>query len=415
LANLLNVDVALERILSQLTQLAAEEIVLDTAQGRVLATDITAEINLPPFANSAMDGFAVRAGDITTASENNAVRLRVVSDIPAGVAPQVSIGSGEAARIMTGAPLPDGADAVVPVEDTNIAWETWDAATLPEAVSILRAVGVAAAVRPVGEDIQAGTTVLTAGTVLRPQEIGLLAALGQAQVPVIMRPRVVIVSSGDELIDVDQPLTPGKIRDVNSYTLAGLVRDYGGEAIVLPPAKDTLDDVRRVFDESINLNPDLIVSSAGASVGASDFIQVVLREKGEVDFWRINLRPGKPLSFGHVGGIPFFGLPGNPVSAMVTFDVLVRPALQKQAGLSTHTRMATAITGEVFRSDGRRSYIRVWLNPDAGGKFVATSTGTQSSGALMSMVQADGLLIIPEDVREVPVGTVLDVRLLRNI
>ena len=413
MANLLNVDVALERILSHIHQLSSENISLRDAQGKVLATDIISEINLPPFANSAMDGFAVRSADVTQASKEHSVQLRVIIDIPAGYVADVTIAEGQAARIMTGAPLPTGADAVVPVEDTNIDWENWDADVTPEQVQVFRAVTSGAAVRPVGENIKAGTQVLAAGVVLRPQEIGLLASLGQAVVPVIRKPRVVIISSGDELIDADEPLTPGKIRDVNSYTLAGLIQQYGGEAIVLPPARDTLANVRHVFDEAITTQPDLIISSAGASVGASDFVQVVLREKGEVDFWRINLRPGKPLSFGNVGDVPFFGLPGNPVSAMVTFDVLVRPALLKLGGRQIEWQTTTAITGEAFTSDGRRSYLRVRLSRNATGDLIATSTGTQSSGALLSMAQADGLLIIPEDVFEVAEGERLQVRLLR--
>jgi len=412
LANLLNVDVAIERILEQINPLDVEIIPLVEALGRVLAEDVIAEINLPPFANSAMDGFAVRADDVIQATQDQRVTLNVVMDIPAGVMPQGAISAGQCARIMTGAPVPEGADAVVPVEDTSIAWEDWEAGSYMQTVDVFKSATTGAAIRPVGENIKAGQKVLSTNAVLRPQDLGLLASLGHGRVAVQRQPRVVIISSGDELIGVDETLLPGKIRDVNSYTLRALVTKYGGVPIVLPPAKDEMKDVRRLFDEAVSQNPDMIISSAGASVGAADYIQAVVKEKGEINFWRINLRPGKPLAFGNVAGIPFFGLPGNPVSAMVTFEVLVCPALLKQANLPITWETTTAIVGQTLTSDGRRSYLRVKLSQSDDGMLIATLTGIQSSGALLSMVEADGLLIIPDGVTEVAKGTKLAVRLL---
>ncbi len=413
LPDLLNVDEAVARILDAIHFLGIEHVPLLDALGRVLAAPLVADLSLPPFANSSMDGFAVRAADLASASPAQPVTLRVVADIPAGAAPTHTISLGEAARIMTGAPLPSGADAVVPVEQTDQSWRSGDNAPLPDQVAVNASVSVGDSVRPVGEDIAAGETVLEAGTIIGAPELGVLAALGQAQIAVTRRPRVALLSSGDELVGVDEPLAPGKIRNTNSYTLFGLIRAYGGVPIIIPTAHDTLDDVRRRFREALSHQPDLILSSAGVSVGAFDVVRAVVEELGEIGFWRVNLRPGKPLAFGNLGGIPFFGLPGNPVSAMVTFDVFVRPALLKMSGSPDAQPTVEATLRAALKSDGRRSYIRVKLSREAG-EIIADTTGTQSSGALMSMVRADGLLIIPEGVTEAHAGDKFAVRLLRN-
>lgn len=406
MADLLRVEQALEHILARVTPLPAETIPIAEALGRILAADVRAAVDLPPFANSSMDGFAVRAADTAGAP----VRLDVVMDIPAGTAPQRPLESGQAARIMTGAPLPNGADAVVPVEQTDSEWTPGSAAAPSPAVLIRQAVAPGASVRPAGEDVRAGQIVLEAGRALRPQDIGMLASLGHERVAVTPRPRVAIVSTGDELLEVSEPLRPGKIRDSNSYTVAGMVTQCGGEALRLPIARDTLESVRGVFRQALAAETHVIISSAGVSVGAADVVRTVLDELGEIGFWRVNVRPGKPLAFGHLGGVPFFGLPGNPVSAMVTFDIFVRPFLLRLQNRDTAAVTVTAITGEDIQSDGRRSYLRVRLAHE-GGQLVARMTGTQSSGALLSMVLADGLLIVPEDVTFVPAGSPLEVRL----
>jgi molybdopterin molybdotransferase len=408
--DLLRVEQALDHILAQAAPLPAESIPLAQGLGRVLAQDITADTSLPPFASSSMDGYAVRAADVAAVP----ARLRVVMDILAGTAPGGSIGPGEAARIMTGAPLPPGADAVVPVEDTDTGWTQASAAPLPPDVGIARSVPPGASVRQPGEDVRVGQVVLRGGHRLRPQDLGMLAALGWAQVPAVRRPRVAVVSTGDELLPVDAPLRPGAIRDSNSYMVAALVESWGGEALRLPVARDTLESVRAVFAQALDAQPDVIISTAGVSVGAADVVRAVLEELGEVSLWRVNLRPGKPLAFGHLRGVPFFGLPGNPVSAAVTFEVFVRPFLLAQQCRADTAVTATAITAEDLHSDGRRSYLRVTLTRD-GSQLVARTTGTQSSGALMSLLLADGLLIVPEDVTFVPAGSVLDVRLFSSI
>jgi molybdopterin molybdotransferase len=412
MTDLLNVDVALERILSKIRPLAKESVALEQALGRTLANDIFAAVSLPPFDNSSMDGYAIYAEDVSAASRQNRVQLDVVMDIPAGVTPTQSLQNGQAARIMTGAPLPEGANAVIPVEDTDGAWDKESVTEPAKTVGVFRAVNSGAYVRPVGEEITAGDLMLTAGTLIQPPQIGVLAAMGHAEVTVSRRPRVVILSSGDELIDINELLAPGKIRNTNSYSLAALVQDIGGEAIRLPTTRDSLEAIRELFEAAIDLEPDMIISSAGMSVGAADYVYTTLMQLGEVEFWRINIRPGKPLAFGMLQGIPFFGLPGNPVSTMVTFDVLARPALYKQLERRDDTPFILATVAEDMTSDGRRSYVRVKLEYQ-NNRIVAYSTGTQSSGALMSMALADGLLIVPEGMKDIKAGSQLSVRIFR--
>ncbi len=414
MAILLNVDDALKQILNTINPLGNEMVELSAALGRIIAENIVSDSNLPPFPNSSMDGFAVHAADVAQANNQNPISVRVVMDIPAGTMPSRHIQQGEAARIMTGAPLPEGADAVIPVEDTNAQWTQGSDEALQKSVEINRSLKSGDYVRLAGEDIRNGEQIIAQGTLIRPAEVGLLAAVGRSKIAVIRQPRIAIISTGDELVDVGETLKPGKIRDSNSYTLAALVTVNGGIPIRIPTARDTLDDVRRRFQEALDQKPDLILSSAGVSVGAFDVVRTIIDELGKVDFWRINLRPGKPLAFGQVGGVPFFGLPGNPVSAMVTFDVFVRPTLLKLGHRQDQTTTIEAAVSEDMRSDGRRSYIRVKLQRAAEG-WTAQTTGTQSSGALSSMMLADGLMIIPEDVKFLPAGTKLPIRLLRDL
>lgn len=408
--SLLSVDEALSQILAHFSQLSPEWVALDEAFDRVLAQDAVTDISLPPFANSSMDGFAIIADDIQAPP----VTLQLVMDIPAGTAPERAIKPGEAARIMTGAPLPEGADAVVPVEQTDQVWNAGDDSALPPTVTIRAAVRAGDYIRPAGEDIQAGQSVLKAGTLIGGAELGVLAGIGWAQVPVIRQPRVAVISTGDELLSPHEPLTPGKIRDTNSYALSGLVRTYGGIPVRLPPAGDTLAAVRSCFQDAVAAQPDLILSSAGVSVGAFDVVRTIIEELGALNLWRVNIRPGKPLAFGHVKNIPYFGLPGNPVSSLVTFDVFVRPTLLKLGGRQDPLPTIQATTGEPMQSDGRRTYLRVTLTRQ-GEQWIAMLTGTQSSGALTSMTRADGLLIVPEGVTEILQNERFPVRLLRPL
>lgn len=410
---LLNVDKAIDAILSSITPKSTEIVALPDALQGVLGDDIQSDINLPPFDNSAMDGYALRAAESANASQDTPISLKVVMDIPAGKAPSDALEAGQAARIMTGAPIPEGADAIIPVEDTDSDFSKALTEPLPENVQIFRSVPSGNSIRRAGENIRIGQTILEKGTVLNAADIGILAALGKSQIPIVGKPRVAIVGSGDELLDVDEPLAPGKIRDVNSYTLEALLKQNHATPIRMPIAPDDPEAIRKLFEDTLAQQPDMIISSAGVSVGAADYVRQIMAEMGNIDFWRINLRPGKPLAFGVLGGVPFFGLPGNPVSAMVTFEVLVRPALLKLAGRKDEAEYVTAITGEPMRSDGRRTYARVKLQYEDG-RYVAYETGTQSSGALMSMVLADGLLIIPEDLQAIPAGTELKAKLLKR-
>ena len=414
MSQLLNVDDALAMILADLRPLGAESVSLAEASERVIVDDIASPLDLPPFDNSAMDGYALRHEDSAGASQSEPVALTVTMDIPAGSAPAGTLANGCAARIMTGAPSPEGASAVIPVEDTDDDWQRGTANPIPQSVRLFRPLTEGENIRRRGENIRAGAKVLTGGTVLGAAEIGMLAAIGCARLDVIRKPKVVILSSGDELVDVHEPLAPGKIRDTNSYALAALIRNLGGVPIRLPLAKDRLADIRALYNRALEINPDLIISTAGVSVGAADLVRVVMDELGDIDFWRINMRPGKPLAFGKLQGVPFFGLPGNPVSTVVTFEILVRPALAKIAGRETRPRLIQAAIADAMKSDGRRSYNRVTIARE-NGRYIARSTGIQSSGALMSMVRADGLAIIPEGVTFVEAGTELPVHLLRQL
>lgn len=393
---------ALSHILNRISPLPANPIPLWSALGRVLAQDLEATTALPPFDNSAMDGFAVLAADVASPP----ARLQVIADIPAGRWPDFTLGPGQAARIMTGAPLPPGAEAVVPVELTD---QPRGEAPLPEWVEIRQAVKAGNAIRLVGEDVQSGEVVLAAGQSLRPQDIGLLAGLGFGQVLAYPAPKVAILSTGDELLGPEESLVPGKIRDMNRYSLAAMCQQVGAIPLDLGIAGDRAAEVEGKLEQALRLGADLILSSAGVSVGTHDVVKEVMQKLGKLDFWKVNMRPGKPLAFGEVQGRPFFGLPGNPVSSLVGFEVFIRPALLKMQGRSWEVPLWPVKMGEAMNSDGRESYIRVRIEQE-GGQAVAYSTGTQSSGAVSSLVRADGLLMIPAGVQSVAAGDSLYVR-----
>jgi molybdopterin molybdotransferase len=404
---LLSVDQARQRILSHFETVTTETLPLAECSQRVLAEDIAAANDLPPFDNSSMDGFAVRAADVADAATDSPGTLRVVADIPAGSHPTISLEAGQAARIMTGAPVPAGADAVVPVEDTN--FHAREAGTsAPEEVQIFHAARSGSNIRPRGMDIGAGQIVLNRDRVLKPQDLGLLAMLGVANVLVFRKPRVALFSSGDELLPPDAPLEEGKIRDSNSVTLAALVEDAGTEVVRLGVAKDNADSVKALLEKAVELHVDLILSSAGVSVGAFDFVKQVIESNGSMDFWRVNMRPGKPLAFGHYKNVPFIGLPGNPVSAFVGFEVFVRPALGRLGGSGSGIRQTVRVKcAEQIDSDGRESYLRARVQME-GDTFMARLSGHQGSGNLHSLVGANALLIIPAGVKCVPAGQEVD-------
>jgi len=407
---MLSVTEARKRILSHFDPLATETVPLIDCTGRVLAADIAAAHEFPLFDNSSMDGFAIHSADSTTAAASR-VTLRVVADIPAGSAPKVALTEGEAARIMTGAQLPDGADAVIPVEDTDFDSRA-AGAPAPKTVSFDRTVKMGENVRRRGMDLHAGDIVLKKGRILKPQDLGLLAMLGFEKVEAFKKPRVALLSSGDELLEAGAKLEDGKIRDSNSYTLAALIESAGAQVVRLGVAKDTRQSVTALLEKAAHDQVDLILSSAGVSVGAFDFIKEVIESQGNLEFWRVNMRPGKPLAFGSYRGINFIGLPGNPVSAFVGFEVFVRAAIAKLSGRSEGIRRTVHVRcKEQMESDGRESYLRAKIHEE-NGLFYAKLTGHQGSGNLLSLVQADALLIIPAGVKCVPAGQEVEALLM---
>ena len=394
------------RILADIRRQPALRIPLDDAAGSVLAEDVTSPIDIPAWTNSAMDGYATRGADVRGASAERPVRLRVVEQIPAGAFPSREIGKGECARIYTGAPLPKGADSVIRQEDT-------DFGTAIVTITNDRDVGVN--FRLAGEDIRKGAPVLAEGTAIGPAELGVLASIAVAHPVVYRRPRVGILASGDEIVDVDQPdliLSGKKIASSNTHTLTALVREAGGEPVNLGIALDTPESLRMHFARGADC--DLLVTTAGISVGEHDHVLKVLEELGgELRFWKIRMRPGAPVGFGMLGAVPWIGLPGNPVSTMVTFELFVRPAIRAMAGhrlpfrRSVPVRMAEKVT----LKPNLQHFLRGIVTETENG-LEARLTGPQGSGILTSMVLANALLIIPEGQFETPAGaTVQAIRL----
>ena len=393
----LSVDDALARILERFAPLPAEERELLDALGQVLAEDVRAPNDVPPFANTAMDGFAVRAADVAEASAEHPVRLPVALDIAAGEAADRPLPPGAAARIMTGAPLPAGADAVVRFEDTDSG---------ERVVAIRKAVARHENVRHAGEDVRKGEVVAAAGTPLRPAEVGVLATAGRRTVRVVRRPRVAVLSTGDELVEVDEEPGPGKIRDANRFSLAAAARAAGGMPVVLGIARDNAEALRGGLRRAAQ--EDVIVTSGGVSVGDYDFVKVVMRELGSMSFWSIAMRPGKPVAFGEILTTPIFGLPGNPVSALLTFELFVRPALLRLQGKVQlqRPRASARLLEDVQKPPHLRFFGRAIYDPASG---TVRTTGPQGSGILRSMALANCLLDLPIGPSVVRAGTAVTI------
>lgn len=391
-------------ILRQIPLLGTEKVDVLSALGRVLAEDIVAPYDVPPHDNSAMDGYAVRAEDVRQASPEQPVVLDVIEDLPAGYVSQRRLEPGQAIRIMTGAPVPDGADTIVRVEDTGRAGEN--------KVNILKAVPPQYDMRLAGEDIHKGECVLRQGMVIRAAEAGLLASLGKSFIQVYQRAQVAILSTGDELVDIDEPLQPGKIVNSNSYSLAALVLETGAIPIQLGIARDTRADLEAKF--AAGVRADVIISSGGVSVGDYDLVKDILTTSGsQMRFWQVCMKPGKPQAFGTIQRTPTFGLPGNPVSSMVSYEIFVRPALLSMMG---HTRIYRAVVSarieeNFHKADRRKHFVRVVLR-ETGGEYVASTTGAQGSGILRSMSKANGLAVIDEDRMVVHAGEEVPVMML---
>jgi molybdopterin molybdotransferase len=407
---MLSVAEAQQAILSSVKRLEPETVSLLDALGRVLAEAVKAETALPPFDNSAMDGYAVRAADLVGASRAQPVRLSIIADVPAGHPTEIEITPGTAARITTGAMLPRGADTVVAVEDTDDGAR--GASELLKSVAIDRAFPRGMHVRSAGADVQPGEQVLSAGTLIRPAEIALMSALGYSRVKVYRRPRVAVLATGDELVAPDQQPGPGQIRNVNEYSTAALVRRYGGVPLLLGIARDRTADVAAKLEEAIGQGADVIVASAGVSVGAYDVVKDAVQVHGSIDLWKVRMRPGKPLAFGFYRQVPFFGLPGNPVSAMMTFEQFVRPVLRIMAGFQQWRKPTVPVTLlEPIESDGRETYARAWVER-RGESWLARLSGGQGSNMLHSLARANALVIVPEAVTRLDAGAQAQAQML---
>ncbi len=367
----------------------ATTVVVDDALGLVLATDVVAGERVPPFANTAMDGYAVRAADTVAARPDAPARLRVVGDLPAGHAPTVAVGPGEAIRIMTGAPIPDGADAIVMVERTERDGDDGVRIAVPAAVGDH--------VRAAGGDVTEGAVVFTAGTRLGPAHLGVLASIGVTDVPVHPRVRVGVISTGDELVEGPQPLAPGQIRDSNRPMLLALVAEAGAAPVDLGIGRDDEAAVETMFREAAT-SCDVIVTSGGVSVGDYDVVKAVLDRLGALEWWQVAIKPAKPLAFGLLDGTPVFGLPGNPVSSHVSFELFARPALRRMAGDPHPERpVVRAVAGAAMprRADGKLHFDRVRVEIVDGG-YVAVRSGEQASNVLSGMANANGLALLPD-------------------
>jgi molybdopterin molybdotransferase len=394
-------------VLERLEPLPTREVGLADALGCVLATDVAAAEDLPPFANSAMDGFAVSGADLAGAGEERPVALQITGEVFAGTGRLPTVEPGGAVRIMTGGAMPPGADTVVPVEQTSVEGGT---------VLVRLDPGPGRFVRQAGEDVRRGTVVLERGRVLDPAAVGMLASVGARTVAVHPRPRVMVVSTGDELVDPGDPLGPGQIRDSNSWLLAAQARAAGAEAVRCGRLRDDPEALRRGFAMAA-ADGDLVVTSGGVSVGDRDFTKQVLATLGDVRSFRVAMQPGMPQAFGVAAGTPLYGLPGNPVSCFVVFETLVRPALRRLAGHPDdrldRPRVVARLAGPVHSPEGKVSFLRVRLEVGDDG-LAASITGNQGSGVLSSCVAADGLAVVPADRRELPAGAPVQVVLLRE-
>jgi molybdopterin molybdotransferase len=425
---MISVEEALAFILKHFQPLDPECVPLLDSLERVLTEDIVSDIDVPPFNNSAMDGYAVIADDIVTASPDHPVALRVIGDVAAGYTASRSVERSTAMRIMTGAPLPPGADTVVRFEETSenlakghlerSAVESKEPLQGLRTVDILKAIKRGDNVRAAGEDIRIGEVVFPRGSVVRPAEIGVLASLGRKHVSVHRRPRVAILATGDELVALDAPITPGKIRNSNEYSNAAAVLKAGGVPVQLGIARDNIADLTAKIRAGLDADVDLFLTSAGVSVGDYDVVKDVLNAEGEMRFWQVKMKPGKPLAFGVLRGkkpVPLLGLPGNPVSAMISFEVFARPAIFTMLGKTKFARptVRANLQEEIKNDSGRRNFIRVVVEK-RGEEYVARSTGEQGSGILTSVARANGLLVVPEAVPLVRAGETVEIQLLNS-
>jgi molybdopterin molybdotransferase len=415
---MITVEEALEKILGTVYVLEAEEKPILSCLGQVLDEDVSSDMDIPPLDNAAMDGYAVRAQDVQSANTVNPVYLDVTGEVAAGQMPSTPVREGKAIRIMTGAPVPEGADAVVRFEDTDET-DKKGGNKASGKIGILVPVRAGQNIRLKGEDISWGGIVLKKGAVLRAAEIGVLASLGRPRAMVIRRPVVAVLPTGDELCDIHQTLAPGHIYDSNTYTIAANVTSCGGIPKVLKIARDSMESLIEGIEAG--LESDMLITSGGVSMGDYDVVKDVLAQMGQISFWTVRMKPGKPLAFGVISRtskgphrrVPHLGLPGNPVSSMTTFEMFARPAIFKMMGKKFYGRptVTAAIDQDIRNSDGRRVYVRVRLERGHEG-WRAHVTGPQGSGILTSMSAANGLAVVPEDCPVLKAGGSVKVMLL---
>ena len=401
---MIKVEEALEIILDNVCSLECESVSVLESLDRVLAEDVSSNEDIPPFDNSAMDGYAIIASDTEGASTSKPVILEVMEDLRAGYVASAEVKTGKAIRIMTGAPMPKGADSVVMVEDTKAEGSK---------VNIFKELSPGTNVRKAGEDVKKGDVVIRHGTVIRPAEVGMFAALGRDKVTVVRQPRVAILATGDELVDIGEELSPGKIRNSNTYSLYAQVLKLHCVPIVLGIAKDIPEDVRKKMQDGL-ASADVLLVSGGVSVGDYDLVKDILAEIGmDMKFWKVAMKPGKPLVFGIIDKKPVFGVPGNPVSSMISFEQFVRPSLLKMSGRTRLNKpiVRAILDQEIRKKPERKHFVRAWVKL-VDGKYHATDTGPQGSGILRSMTLANGLIIVPEDATLIEAGTEVDVQLL---
>lgn len=418
---MLSVEEALDKVLNEIETLDDESVRILDSLGQVLAEDIQSDIDVPPLDNSAMDGYAVRYEDTTGASTDNPKYLKVIDTIIAGSISEKKVVTGTAARIMTGAPVPEGADSVVQFENTDEAQRKESSGDAPiEQVGILSEATPELNVRKAGESIAKGATILRKGTVLRPSEIGMIASLGHSHVRVIRRPVIAVLSTGNELVETGKPLPEGKIYNSNSYSIAGLIKRYGAIPKMLGIALDEEEDLLNKLKQA--QDADMLLTTGGVSMGDYDMVKDILARDGEMVFWKVRVKPGKPLAFGKIKGsgrngstrtIPHLGLPGNTVSCMVSFELFVRPAILKMMGKTKVAKptVEAVLEDDVKNNAGRRVYDRAVIEK-RDGHYYARLTGPQGSGILSSMSLANGLVLIPEDRKEMKKGEIVQALML---
>ena len=409
-ADMLSVEDAREKILSKFEILNPTQINILDSVGSIVSEDIISEINVPPLDNSAMDGYAVIKDDLINADDENIIYLDVIEEIPAGSIPKLSLSTGQASRIMTGAPIPSGSDAVVPFEDTN-ELENNDKSKIGIKISVKNLENI----RKKSEDIKKGSIIIKKGSLITSATIGVMASIGLEKVSVIRKPIIGILSTGNELLEPGEKNQDGKIYNSNTYTLSSLVKEFGATPLIQKHALDKVEDLEKKLKKLRDV--DLIVTSAGVSKGDYDIEKDVLDKNGDINLWSVNMRPAKPLAFGIITidgkKIPLLGVPGNPVSAMIAFEKFGRYAIDKMKGKPLKNRpiIKANLESDIINHDGRRLYSRVKVIVDSSSKVIAIPIKNQSSGVLTSMHEANGLAICPSDIDILKKGEKIDVEM----